>query len=89
MPPPISEHAHKCAAKMFPADELPEVIRLLEEGSGADSERLQCAVLRISKGVIPKLIHAIKETKIDSRDVLMAADFGLDVDAHKTWHGEP
>jgi hypothetical protein len=84
----VSEHARQCATRLFLPEELPEVIRILEQECGEYGERIQCAVLKISKGKISELIRAATETKIDFRDVLMAAGFGYDVDAHKKWNGE-
>ncbi len=84
----ITDHVRKCAARLFEPDELLEVLRILEEECYDYGERIHCAVLKISKGDIYRLRDAVKESHIDYRDVLMAADFGHDVNAHKNWHGE-
>lgn len=82
-----SDRVRRCAAKLFKTDELPEVIRILEEDCYDYGERIHCAVLKISGGDIARLRAAVKESHIDYRDVLMAADFGHDVNAHKKWDG--
>ena len=48
-------------------------------------ERLRFAALKFSRGELKRLSHAIQEAQTDWRDLLMAADFGLDVDAHRIW----
>lgn len=52
-----------------------------------EMERLWFAVLKLSQGKITLLIHAISEAQADYRDVLMAAEFGIDMDAHLRWAG--
>ena len=41
-------------------------------------ERIQAAVLTIARGPLPELERAAREVAIDWRDVLMAADLGID-----------
>ena len=48
-------------------------------------ERLPYAVLKLSGGDIDKLQQAINDATVDSRDVLMAAGFGDDIEAHRKW----
>lgn len=84
----VTDHTMRCAAKLFKADELAEIIRILEEECYDYGERIHCAVLKISRGDIARLRAAVKESHTDYRDVLMAAGFGHDVDAHKKWDGE-
>jgi len=51
----------------------------------AGLERIRFAVLKLSRGRADRLRHAIREAHLDWRDVLMAAGFGLSVDAHRSW----
>lgn len=48
-------------------------------------ERVRFAVLKLSGGDLEKLRKAVKLAQTDWRDVLMAAGFGHDVNAHKSW----
>jgi len=48
-------------------------------------ERIRFAAIKLSKGNMLKLLKAIDEARMDWRDLLMAADFGFDVDAHENW----
>ena len=73
-----------------------EVIQYLEndcsdtvwkKSSALEMERLWFAVLKLSQGKITLLVHAISEAQADYRDVLMAAEFGIDIEAHLRWAG--
>ena len=48
-------------------------------------ERIRFAVIKLSKGNIEKLLAVIDEACMDWRDVLMAADFGYDMQTHEYW----
>ena len=48
-------------------------------------ERIRLAVLRISTGDPVRLQEAIMRAKQDRRDVLIWADFGNSIHAHKAW----
>src|ERR1700681_4419109 len=48
-------------------------------------ERLRFAALKLSKGNLDRLLEAIELAKRDWRDLLMAAGFGEDVNAHERW----
>lgn len=48
-------------------------------------ERVQFAALKVSEGQLDKLEEAIKLAQIDRRDLLVAADFAHDVEAHLHW----
>src|SRR5262249_23491957 len=50
-----------------------------------DSERLRFAALRLSHGDLRALDEAIALGRTDWRDLLMAADFGYDTQAHERW----
>ena len=51
-------------------------------------ERVQLAVLKSSNGEVDMFLTAAKLAQLDWRDVLMAAGFGNDVEAHLKWAGE-
>jgi hypothetical protein len=54
--------------------------------SPEDLERIRYAALRLSKGRIDKLCDAIQLAQEDWRDLLVAAGFGHDANAHHSWN---
>jgi hypothetical protein len=50
-------------------------------------ERLRFAVIKLSYGNVDRLFEALQLAQKDWRDLLMAADFGVDINAHKKWAG--
>ena len=83
-------------ARLFPAQEREEVTRLLQEDCGAalpgtDNasaeffERVRCAALKLSQGRVDKLYDAITLAQTDWRDLLVAAGFAEDPQAHRDW----
>jgi len=56
--------------------------------SEAEVERIQLAVLKLSNGDADKFLAAVKLAQIDWRDVLVAAGFGEDLEAHSNWVDE-
>lgn len=81
--------------RYFPSEAIrEEVITLLqrecsdtvwERTTPVEMERLWFAVLKLSNGNMIRLKREVREAQIDYRDVLMAADFGGDVNEHKRW----
>ena len=82
--------------RLFPEAQHDEVARLLREdcgealpptdrGSYELVERIHCAALKLSDGRIDKLYDAIALAQTDWRDLLVAAGFAEDPDAHKAW----
>jgi hypothetical protein len=53
--------------------------------SEAGVERIQLAVLKLSDGDTDKFLAAVELAQIDWRDVLVAAGFGDDTEAHLEW----
>lgn len=51
-----------------------------------DFDRYRLAALKVSQGKMELLIAGIDLAKTDWRDLLMAADFGHDVNAHLHWY---
>lgn len=56
--------------------------------SEAEVERIQLAVLKLSDGDADKFLAAVELAQIDWRDVLGAAGFGEDLEAHSKWVDE-
>ena len=48
-------------------------------------ERIRFAVIKVSGGDFGKLNSAIEQAKIDWRDLLVAAGFANNTEAHKKW----
>ena len=61
-------------------------IPFCESYSAMDMERIRFAVLKLSESNLNKLDNALELAKIDWRDLLMAADFGHDTQAHNEWY---
>jgi hypothetical protein len=86
-------------ALVFPAaqEEVAELLRrecgnnlpLLEKADAVALERQRFAVLRLSEGRMDKLQSAIALAQIDWRDLLVAAEFGHDPEAHTRWRPTP
>jgi hypothetical protein len=81
---------------IFPAKDLAEAERLISEECGESIplwrdrtptglERIRLAVVRLSKGELADLRAAIREANTDWRDVLVAAGFANDIEAHRHW----
>ena len=57
----------------------------LEDADMIDLERFRFAALKLSEGKMDKPLDAVQLAKVDWRDLLMAADFGENADAHSRW----
>ena len=82
---------------LFTPDERKTIAKLLIEECNAEKiyasseagiERIQLAVLKLSDSDTDKFLAAIELAQIDWRDVLMAAGFGNDLEAHLKWAEE-
>jgi hypothetical protein len=93
----LSERTIDKVNSLFPSDQRKEVEDLLRIECGENipfcenndkyaMERIRFAVLKLSEGHIDKLVQAIELAQIDWRDLLMAAGFGEDVEAHNKWN---
>ena len=82
--------------ELFPAPTSNDVIYLLMEECGKStlyrkmdwsdlSERVQCAVLKLSDGDVGKLKAAIILYKENWKQLLHEANFGSDETAHQVW----
>jgi hypothetical protein len=92
----LSTETEKRISLLFPPNERQRVrtvlfeecgnnLPLLEDLDEKKLERFQFAALKLSEGKLDKLNDAITLAKADWRDLLMAAGFGGDIDAHKSW----
>ena len=96
MTPSLSPRTKQLLEKFFNPKDIAEASHWLEEECGNNlpscghqdeygMERIRFAAIKLSKGNVHKLLKAIDEARLDWRDLLMAADFGFDVDAHEVW----
>ncbi len=97
MPPSlVSLETERRIALLFPPDQRELVRVILSEECGNNLpflndldevklERFQFAALKLSEGDLVKFDEAIALAKRDWRDLLMAAGFGDDVNAHVSW----
>jgi hypothetical protein len=69
-------------------DECAEKLPLCDATTPESLERIRIACLKLSGGHVTRLRAAIRDAQLDWRDVLMAAGFGHDVDAHSSWWPE-
>jgi hypothetical protein len=94
--PPLSPETEYRIATLFPAEQRVAVrnLLLLECGNNlmphtpldsAAMDRFRFAALKLSGGDWKKLQAAVQLAQQDWRDLLMAAGFGHDPEAHRTW----
>jgi hypothetical protein len=92
----LSPEALMWISYMFAPDEREQVCKLLTEQCGNNlpflpridqtgADRLRFAVLKLSDGDFGKLEKAVTLAKRDWRDLLVAAGFANDLQAHKEW----
>ena len=97
--PALTQRTRDCVAMLFPTAQE-EVVDLLVRDCGnnlpflekADAtalERPRLAALRLSESRLDKLRSSIELAKFDWRDLLMAAGFGEDAEAHLKWRPSP
>ncbi len=92
----LSETTEQLVKKLFPQDNWPLVIELLENDCGDNlpfsqnatpksKERIRFAAVKVSEGQTSKLVDAVYLAQVDWRDLLVAAGFANDVNAHREW----
>lgn len=96
---PLTQRTRDHVAILFPTaqEKVAEILvrecgnnlPLLEKADALALERLRFAVLRLSEGRFDKLRSAIELAKVDWRDLLLAAGFGEDAEAHLKWQPAP
>ncbi|MCB1607359.1 MAG: hypothetical protein KDI71_10330 [Xanthomonadales bacterium] len=52
----------------------------------ASFDRIRFAVIKLSAGDLERLRRVIDRAHADWRDILLAADFGEDINAHLSWN---
>ena len=96
MTPRLSPRTKLLVENIFSSRDAAEASRWLEEECGNNLpfcqdrdeyslERIRFATIKLSNGNTIKLLEAIDLARKDWRDLLMAADFGYDLDAHEKW----
>jgi hypothetical protein len=92
----LTDEAQERVASLFPAQSRKQVCEILmkecgnnlpfcEELDARALDRLRFAVLKLSEGDLAKLWSAVELAKRDWRDLLVAAGFADDVQAHRHW----
>lgn len=93
---PLSNRTLELLKKIVSPESQTEVIELLEnecadnlpfsESTSPEAlERFRFAVLKVGENNMEKLYKAVELAQVDWRDLLVAADFADDVDAHLVW----
>jgi hypothetical protein len=94
---PLTDQTRRLIGVLFAADERERAQERLAEGCGDNLplwldktpeglERIRFAVLKLSAGELDRLDVYIREAQTDWRDVLVAADFADEVQAHTRWN---
>lgn len=81
--------ADRDAAKSLLFEQCGHNLRLRGDATPQGFDRLRTAALKISDGSLAKLESAARLAQKDWRDLLMAAGFGHDVQAHAKWEPKP
>ena len=66
-------------------DECGNNLPLMKDKDETALERLRFAALKLSQGELNKLLDAVILAQTDWRDLLVAAGFADDVQAHLSW----
>jgi hypothetical protein len=93
---PLSDETRIRLEALFPKEEQSAAAKLIIEECGDGLpltewakedfwNRIRFAVLKLSSGDLKKLKQAVEGANRDWRDTLMAAGFGYDVNAHRSW----
>ena len=90
----ITSRVDAVIRKLFAAEDQGTVYQILLEECGDklplvknlnEIERIQLGILRMSMGDVTKFLEAAYTARRDWRDVLVAAGFGNDLEAHSNW----
>ena len=93
---PLSSETRSRLEALFDPSEQAEAEQLLvelcgsnlpfcEDSDATSLERIRFAALKVSGGRLAELYSAVDLANVDWRDLLVAADFAQDVEAHKAW----
>jgi hypothetical protein len=94
--PRLSPDTEALVERLFSPGDRAEAARLLDEECGNNLpflgklddvglERFRFAALKLSRGNLADLRDTIELAKVDWRDLLVAAGFGTDLQAHRSW----
>ena len=95
---PLSRATHERVALLFDdvaaatealETECGDALPMQEHATPESLERIRFAALKLSGGTLEGLAEAIRLAKTDWRDLLVAADFADDVEAHLAWMPPP
>jgi hypothetical protein len=75
--------AERMLVSVLAHDALP-----LPRDGGQTAHRICCAAVRVSHGELTELAQALELAHTDWRDLLLAADFADDIEAHLHWMPE-
>lgn len=81
----LFQHADQAEAADLLIRECGNNLPFLEKLDECQLERFRFAALKISGGDLNKLYQAVDLAQRDWRDLLVAAGFGHDVNAHSDW----
>jgi hypothetical protein len=90
----LTSRLERAVRSLFEPADVPSAIAYLVDECAADRlhapsesllERVRAAALKVSGGSLHSLKAATALAQADWRDLLMAAEFGLDIDAHEKW----
>jgi len=88
---PLTELNEAQARAQFSSADVEAAIQLIADGvvSARDMpallERVRSAAIRTSRGNMGRLREAVALAQLDWRDLLLAADFADDLEAHLRW----
>lgn len=88
---PVSPLNESQTRRQFAKADVEHALRLLGEGIGGSRdapalvERIRSAAIRVSDGKLDALEQAIALAALDWRDLLVAAEFANDANAHLRW----
>jgi hypothetical protein len=92
----VSSETRKRIRRLFPQEHWSQVEEHLRSECGDNlpfvesdhaelAQRIRFAVLKLSGGDLDRFKRELREAAIDWRDTLMAAGFGDDIKAHRSW----
>jgi hypothetical protein len=79
---------HRAAVVTTLEGECGSDLPFMSEATSESVERIRFAVLKLSAGSPSKVAETVAVAKVDWRDVLAAAQFANDVQAHAAWFRE-
>ena len=93
----LSDNTIKKVGILFPEHLQDEAKKILNEDCGTNlpfcensdkhsMERIRFAAIKLSNGDLEKLVDAVVLAQTDWRDLLVAADFAEDINAHRRWN---